>query len=323
MSQIAAFNFAVKRLKWTHWLPTILVCFGEGLDRDAYEAYDNWRAYLKDPTIVFASESQPNEYWHNQMDGIYRWAPRDADALVRMDADTLPVGNLEDILDLVVERSAIAGTIAHYRFPAAPGVSNQEAWLKAAEGLTPKPLQFDYNYALVGTDVNAQDRSTPYYLNDGCVFFARRYFDEFVPLYLDMRPKIMKRLEAPWFACQVALTLAVASIDLPAIALPLRYNFPNDEVASDRYPEEMRAAVVMHYLNRKEFNRHDIFRSADSYSDLMSKPLNAPNEAFRLAVLKIFGKAYPFSVKEDSVRLGTKEVPKSTWIGTLGKLFGA
>lgn len=297
MSQIAAFDLALKRLNWERWQPTMLVCFGAGLDRNAYAAYARWRPYLQDVTIVFAPESQPNEYWHNQMDGIYRWAPADADVLVRVDADTLPLRNLEPVLDLILERSAIGGSMAHGGFPKAPGVSNHEAWLAVAEGFLSEPLRFDYRYTLFVADLPEQECATPYYLNDGCVFFARKYLDRFVPLYLETRPKIMKRLHEPWWACQVALALSVARIDLPAIELPLRYNFPNDEIAAKMYPAEMRNATIEHYLRTNEFDRQNIFRSAACYADFLSKPLNAPNEAFRTAVLNLFGKTYPFETK--------------------------
>lgn len=306
MSQVAAIELALKKLDWKRWRPSVFVCFGEGMDRDAYDAYIRWRPSLSDTTIVFAPEGQPNVNWHNQMDGIYRWAPRDADAFVRMDADALPTRNFEDILDLVVERSAIAGTIAHYRFPARDGLSNREAWLAATAGIISEPLQFEYEYTLTPVDLSDEERLAPYYLNDGWVFFGREYFDRFAPLYLQARAKVMTQMDNPWWACQVALTMAAVQIDLPKIVLPLRYNFPNDEIAAERYPEEMRNCVVMHYLRTGEFDRQSIFESPKAYAEFMIKPLNVPNEAFRKAIVRLFGKTYPFEQEGDSTARSSK-----------------
>ena len=125
----------------------------------------------------------------------------------------------------------------------------------------------------------------------------------------------MNKLEVPYFAGQIALALCVARIDLPAIALPLRYNFPNDEIAAARYPEEMRNAVVIHYLRTNEIERQDIFQRAECYLDFLSKAMNTPNEAFRAAVLKIFGKTYPFPKKEENA-------PRTIFFGLPIRLSG-
>lgn len=296
-SQLAAFSQALRRLEWQRWSPSLLVCFGEGLDGETAALYARWRRLFPDAAIVFAPENVPNQHYHKQMDGLFRWAPKDADVLVRVDADTLPIDTLEPMLDLVLERSAIAGTVAHYRFPSKPGVSNRAAWLSAAEGLIEQPFRFDYVYTLASTELPLEERETPFYLNDGCVFFARDYFEQFAPLYLELRPQLMQRLWTPWFAGQAALALAVARIPLPAIALPLRYNFPNDEIAARRYPEELENVKVVHYLRTTEIDREAIFQSAEQYQAFLTRKLNVANTKFRNAVRSVFGDDYPFAAE--------------------------
>ena len=100
-SQVAAFNLALKRLDWKRWQPSMLVCFGEAMTEEGRSAHARWQPYLDDVTIVMAPPIPDNTYFYNQIDGLFRWAPKDADVLVRVDADTLPTGNLEGIFGIL------------------------------------------------------------------------------------------------------------------------------------------------------------------------------------------------------------------------------
>jgi hypothetical protein len=295
MSQVAAFSHALKQLHWDRWQPSMLVCFGEAMEEAARKAYSLWRPHLQDVAIVFAPEANPNSHYEKQIDGVLRWAPRDADVLVRADADTLLVEPLEPTLDAVFEQSAIAGTIAHSPFRRPEGSTNRSLWQSLGKDLASAPVRFDYNYAFSSMEQPESERVTPFYLNDGFVFFARDYFDKFVPIFLEIRPKVAAKLVDPYYAGQVSLALAVMRIDLPAIALPMRYNFPNHVIAASKYPEEMERALVWHYLDYGEIHRQQIFQSEENYKEFLAKPLNKPNESFRNSVCRKFGQAYPFS----------------------------
>ncbi len=134
LSQIAALQLALRRLPWTRWQADIVVCFGGRPGLEATFQLSRWLPYLADVTMVFPRERATDGDYDGQIDELYRAAPADADVLVRADADVLPVANLEPLLDFVLERSAIAGVTAHYRFPAPPGVGNREAWDAVARG---------------------------------------------------------------------------------------------------------------------------------------------------------------------------------------------
>jgi hypothetical protein len=302
LSQIAAFDLAIRRLDWKEWRPDILVCFGEEIALGTYQSYASWRRHMPNVTVVFAPPAGDNQYYYTQIDGLFRWAPRDADVLVRADADMLPVANLVGILDYILKRSAIAGTIAHIRFPSANGVSNRDAWLAITESFGVPPLALDYSYSLQSADVPEPERAAPFYLNDGFAFFARDYFEQFVPRYLQFRSQLMDRLAMPYYAGQIALALAAAEVPLPRIALPLRYNFPNDEYAAFNYPEEMENAAAIHYLRTVEFDRQKIFQSEGAYKAFMAAELNKPNSLFRDRVQRLFGKDYPFRRSEDQTK---------------------
>ena len=231
-----------------------------------------------------------------QSDDVFRRAPEDADVLIAMDADTLPVADLEDVLDAVLEAGSVAGVIAHYPTVLnSPGDSLRETWTRLADGLTAAQLNFTFAHTLMAPDAPDHHRLTPFYLNFGVVFFPRTAFQPVAERYLAIRPRLMRRMREPDFSGQVALTLAIADAGVSAWALPMRYNFPNDPIAERMYPDELASVVVYHYLRTAAFDRHDIFVDATRYAQFLDAPLSGVNRCFRDAVKKIAGPKYPFT----------------------------
>jgi hypothetical protein len=292
-SQIAAFDMALRQLSWERWQPSVMACMGGEAD---WDAFDEWAPYLRDVAMMFAphSDAETNKSYYAQIDGLFRWAPRDADVLVRMDADTLPVGNFEDVLDHVSETGSIAGVIAHIAFPTQPGASSYESWLAVREGLINAPLDFKHAYSFAGPDAPDESRRTPFYLNDGAVFIPKLRFSDFADRFLYLRPRVMDRLADPYYSGQVALALAVAELQMPTCALPMRYNFPNDELAVKRFPEELENVAIFHYLRTHDFDRQRIFADQDSYDAFLTAPLTGANKSFQAHVRRIFGADFPF-----------------------------
>jgi hypothetical protein len=295
LSQIAAFNTALSRLKWSHWQPSVLTCMGGELNTNAFE---EWQPYVRDVTIIFApsSHSENNPFHYAQIDGLFRWAPLDADVLVRMDADTLPVADFEDVLDHVVDTASIAGVMARFGFPVRSGMpSSREVWRRMADGLISVPLDFRYSYSLAEANAPEEDRTAPFYVNDGVVFFPKSLFREFAERYLNLRPKVMERLAYPYFSGQIALSLAVTEMRARTCALPMRYNFPNSERATRKFPEELENVKIFHYIHRDQFDRQLIFTEASSYQTFLNAPLAGVNKVFQQSVRRMIGPEFPFA----------------------------
>jgi hypothetical protein len=293
LSQIAAFTVALRQLAWKKWEPSVLVCMGGHLDG---AVLDRWSPYLSSVAITFAprSEWETTAFFYAQIDGLFRRAPQDADVLVRMDADTLPVRDFEDVLDYVHETSSIAGVIAHFPFPNWPEMTSREVWQRVGDGLVSSPIDLKYAYSLWGSEVPEEYRTAPFYVNDGAVFFPKPLFAEFARRYLSLRPQLMERLPAPYFSGQIALSLAVSEMRATTCALPMRYNFPNDEMAVQRFPEELEHVVIFHYLRTDGFDRQRIFLDENSYHSFLDAPLLGANKAFQQHVRSIIGASFPF-----------------------------
>ena len=99
---------------------------------------------------------------------------------------------------------------------------------------------------------------------------------------------------------------------LPSVALPLRFNFPNDPVAAEQFPEELESVVVFHYLREDELNRQQIFRWRETYSHLLTRPLHPANARFRESVRMLLGDDYPFDHIREPRLLERHEQPPPT-----------
>jgi hypothetical protein len=149
---------------------------------------------------------------------------------------------------------------------------------------------------LTNADAPEADRSTPFYVNDGMVLFARRAFQEMVHHYLRLRPKLMDRIRDPYFSGQIALALAIAEAGARTCALPMRYNFPNDELADARFPGELENVTIFHYLRTDRFDRQQIFASAEGYREFLAMDLVGSNKIFQSRVAELIGREYPFAI---------------------------
>jgi len=306
-SQIAALGGRLRSLTWSHWRPSIHVFVGGDRRNDKVP---EWLPYLEDVNILWTSDAGfAREGDWAQSDDAIRFAPRDADVLLALDADTFPVTECESMLDRVHYAGAVAGVIAHYppgfdlafdttanasSVPLGDGGHLRDAWSSLARGLTDVPLDFAYAHTLLGPDRPAAHRMTPFYLNFGVVAFPREAFELVAPRYLAFRQQVMTRMNGSDFSGQVALTLAIADARVRTWALPMRYNFPNDPVAETMYPAELDHVAIVHYLRTSEFDRHRIFATSDSYAEFLELPLSGVNRKFREAVIATFGTRYPF-----------------------------
>ena len=214
-----------------------------------------WRPYLRDVEISWTSEARfaRDGDWA-QSDDAFRFAPRDADLLVAMDADTFPIADLEPLFDRVHESGAVAGT-SRTTPPSSTRLSTMQTrslrldrrrFAPPGRGLprdsSPPPSTSPMHTHSMDPECAPEQRLSPFYVNFGVVLFPRAAFDAVAPRYLAIRPRVMERMSSPDFSGQAALTLAIADAGVRTWALPMSYNFPNDPRAEQLYPCRARAA---------------------------------------------------------------------------------
>jgi hypothetical protein len=215
----------------------------------------------------------------------------DADLVILCDADTVLMRPLSDLAAGLAREPAVAGVVAHYHFPWHKSAGDPlQDWRAIAKAVLGREIPLVYPYTL--DDSEAAGRC-PFYINFGFFAAPPALMSELYPRYRDIRAKVQDILGNA-FAGQVGLSLAIFDLGLPKIALPMRFNFPNDPLADVRYADEMQQIVMLHYLRTAHFDRQKIFTSADEMAKFFSLDLEGSNRIFQSFVLKLTDGRYPF-----------------------------
>ena len=290
LSQVAALCLGLGKLNWRRWQPSLRLFSGDRRIEHIVRACWPHRGEV-------VPVSTRNSAWRRgvsiERESLFRSVPSGADVLVKMAPNTLAVSDFEDVLDQVGAARCVAGVIAHHSFAAWPGLPAQDAWGRLAEGLIEIPMEFGHVYPLLGTETPEIERRTPFYIDPGVVFFSASVFPEFAKCYHEIKPILVDRVPIAFFADRVAFSLAATKLGVSTVALPLRYNFPNNETAMALFPEELRDVRIFHYANTDDIGE-DPFASEDKYTRFIESHLTGVNEILRTHVERTFGPEYTF-----------------------------
>ncbi|MFH1793023.1 MAG: hypothetical protein ABIK36_18275 [Pseudomonadota bacterium] len=292
LSQIAALKLSILARRWDRWQPEIRCFLGGPVD---WNAMQRWAPHLDGVDIELLAMSRfAEEGLFAQIERRMDAASRNVGIHVLLDADTWIVGDLEDLLRNLGDLPCVAGCIAHYGFPTESGHASVEDWNILGGEVIGRSLRFDHEYALIDRDAPESERKTPFYANAGAVFITERALTKIYRAYLPIRKTLSRRLANPYFSGQVALALSVAATNTSSIALPMRFNLPNDERAASLYPDEVDDVRIVHYLRTDHFDRHAIFASEANYLAFIDLDLTGIDRLFQHSVRQTLGEAYPF-----------------------------
>jgi glycosyltransferase involved in cell wall biosynthesis len=210
----------------------------------------------------------------------------DAATILLADADTLFVNGVDDLLESLKTVPAVAGVMAHGPpFVGRPNETWETIFKKLGRSL-PSDL---HQHTGWGTMFQRHDvRFSPIYYNFGAVFVPGPFLSALADAYR-RQLVVAERANVGYFVGQLALTLAIYELDLPRIALPPRYNFPNDPLFEAQYPEDLADLRILHYLRLDEVQRDKIWQSPDdTLTFLARRNLRPSNEALRRTVEKLW-----------------------------------
>lgn len=220
-----------------------------------------------------------------------------ADVSVICDADTLILRPFpDDLLREVVQTQAVYGVIAHYPpslehlGPAADGgpTSIDDLWPTLGERIIGRLPRMQHAYSLL-----RPPSPCPFYINHGVVVGKPAALRRLWQATTAVMPRLRGVLHND-FSDQIAIALAVEEADLPARELPMRFNYPNDPVADELYPDELANAVMVHYLRLSHFDRHQIFHDEPAFRRFMDAELAGSDAMFRDHVRDLTGGEFPF-----------------------------
>jgi hypothetical protein len=225
-----------------------------------------------------------DSYWETSRE-VFR-QPGRARFIMCVDADVIFIRDFSELVTSLEQTPAVVGVIAHAS-PFYDGVPT-EKWQRLAEAYGVPAPDFAHEHTgwgFMGT--HGEFRWTPAYFNFGMVVAPIDMMDK-ISADISKADQIVTDNLDTFFRFQIALTLVMQKYQLPAQALPLRYNFPNDPGFDNKYPEELRDVRVLHYLRCEIVHRERDFASLDKVEALARRSdLKGSNEVLRQCVEKL------------------------------------
>lgn len=293
-SQIAMFRLSLDRLGGIYASAHIVVVFG---DNEFKPLPERWKTHFEriETYWVTSEEFQKNSYLA-QGDARWSYISPDVDFFIFADADILLIRSITDLLELLVDSPAVAGTIAGVPFPQFPKDNPLEKWASLARQFIGREISLDYTHTLASEKTEIHLRKCPYYVNYGFVIFPYSIAAEIRETYLEFRPRVALELYNPYFAGQVAMTLAIYKHNVTCRAIPLKYNFFNDVEAEKLHAQDMEDIRVIHYLRKANFDRQKIFTSPEEFKHFLSLELSGSEKIFQNYIRHLTDTNYPFQI---------------------------
>jgi len=292
-SQLAMFRLALDSFGGIYKEADIVIVFGA---EDIIEIPNKWRPHLNRKIIIHWAPIMDFNKKNYDAQGDFQWLLDYSkyDIVCILDADTLLIRPIDDLISKVLKNHSLNGTIAHYHFPIEKGETPKGKWNEIANEFIGKDIQNNYQHTLM-VDQDSVYKNCPFYINFGFIIMTPEILKTISSFYLDIRPQVAKKLKNPYFSAQVSLALTVEYHNIKTNSIDLRYNFPNDEHADSIYGNLLDDIRLIHYLRLNYFKRHEIFTSRDKYLDFIGLELSGSNLIFQNFILNLTHGIYPFN----------------------------
>lgn len=221
----------------------------------------HWRPL---PAEIFDHDS----FWSNAA-ARYR-QPFNSEMVLMLDADVLVAAPFEAMVVQAHRHQALAGLIAYSSPFENTGLNMTWPELFREFGLATPEL----NHTHTGFGVINHDPKfarCPAYFNQGVVCVPATVAARLGERIPDLMTDIKLRTESP-FRLQLAITLAAAKLDVPTMALPMRFNCTNhpDLVAS--HDREIDRACLLHLHGVGPVPKMELFANHDSMMAYTRRP---------------------------------------------------
>lgn len=204
--------------------------------------------------------------------GHQRWKyAYESDVVLLLDADILIAGPLDELVQSVYERNVVAGMIAHC-CPFERAGQHHMTWdimYRHCQAGAPRLEHEHTGWGWLSSDPGR--RNCPAYFNYGVVC-APRSFCSSIGLMIDGVFDQVREIAPSVYAAQVALAVAIGKLKIPAVALPMRWNFANAPELEAMHAAELSHARILHMLGAHQFDKGRVFASATSLEDFVRAP---------------------------------------------------
>ncbi len=265
---------------------TIKMAVSVGADMDPYDigATQTWSDKNVSWRWVPREDFRQHSYHATGLDRFF--AESNADFVLMADADTIFIRGVHDLLLALCESPSIAGVMAHVPpFITQPNVT-WTTFLERFGRKLPKDLHQHSGWGAMFHDPKL--RFGPAYYNFGAVFIPGAMMPDLAKTYAANLTNAA--YEVGYFQGQVAFALSIQDLDLPRIALDLRYNFPNDPLFEQSFPQDLADIRILHYLRLDEIQRDAIWETPETLAAFLAhRDLRPSNEALRSRIQFLTG----------------------------------
>ena len=288
-SQIAFFRLSLDRLGGEYKNARLVAVLG---NHKTETIPARWKPYYSNIEVVWAHKvGEENEHHRYQHYKRFELIRDDADLACICDADTLLIRPFPELIQSMISSPSIAGVLAHYHFPWSETSGDSVAdWQFFSKKVIGRGIKCNNKYTLYSSD---SERLAPFYVNYGFIAGTPTLLRQLYKEDLTMVDTIDKEIE-PFWSNQIALPLVISNLGLPTQSLPMRYNFPNDPIADEKYPEELKNVTLIHYLRKGVFDRHRIFATALEFNKFLNLKLEGSNLTFQKHCFDLTKGKYPF-----------------------------
>jgi len=292
VSQIAMFNLALRQLPEPYSQAHIKAFLGV---EDEHNYDQKWGDHLTNVEIISIKKRNYSSVYIPQ--ALQRFCANysDYDYVIMCDADTLILGDLDEVLSSLSKQEPIAGVLAH--LPPSNFSNPNNNWREISHKLCKKSINLRYKYTLIDYEEGQNTKSlrAPYYLNNGFIAFHAQSFSDFSAVYPNMRELVCELINPPFFAGQIALALTINHLNWEGICLPMRYNFPNDSRAIKQHGSEANDVIVLHYLRENNYSRSTLFSQENTFYQFLELNHTVPDRLVFDAIMKLTKGHYPFN----------------------------
>jgi len=190
-----------------------------------------------------------------------------SDMVLMLDADILIARSFADGIERCYREKAIGGVIAHI----CPFDDFSE-WQKHYDALRLGKVHAPYEHTGWGYMFNDVGRRyCPPYFNLGVLMMPSHVASQMGDHIFGVLD-VLNKMHDNWYRCQLAVSLTITKLKIPHIALPMRFNFPNDKDLEALHPAEQQVACILHFLREHQgLTKHKIFQSVQGVEEVLAR----------------------------------------------------
>ena len=189
-----------------------------------------------------------------------------SDVVLFLDADTLIVRPLDELIDETHRTGAVCGVVAHM-----PPFDRREQWeaVYRACGLGAPETPCEHTgWGYLFNDETL--RRCPPYFNLGVVAAPAAVMRRVGDVIYDLMAAI-DAVHRTIYRIQIALALAVTRFALPFRALPFRWNFANDPLLEALHADELPHIRIIHLLRKHQIYKHDLYADLANVEAMLAR----------------------------------------------------